>query len=164
MSKVRKESANIVIVGSGVAGSLMASLCSSLDGVTVLETGPNIPMADPGWWFHHLARGGGTDNTPYAAFYDEPGDFDATGANPWDIMGGRIFGAGGTMLHWGGWVPRFMPEDFALYTNTGQGIDWPFGYDALEPFYNQAEQYLGASGDSGDNCPPRSQQIGRAHV
>ena len=51
MAKVRNESANIVIVGSGVAGSLMASLCASLDGVVILETGPSIPMADPGWWF-----------------------------------------------------------------------------------------------------------------
>ncbi|WP_421551389.1 GMC oxidoreductase [Pseudomonas yamanorum] len=157
MAKVRNESANIVIVGSGVAGSLMASLCASLDGVVILETGPSIPMADPGWWFHQVARGGGTANTPYAAYYDQAADFDATGANPWNIQGGRIFGAGGTMLHWGGWVPRFKPEDFALHTNTGQGIDWPFGYNQLEPFYNQAEQYLGASGDSSDNNPPRSQ-------
>jgi len=157
MAKVRNESANIVIVGSGVAGSLMASRFANHPGVVILETGPSIPMGDPGWWFHHVARGGGTGNTPYAAFYDQAADFDATGANPWNIQGGRIFGAGGTMLHWGGWVPRFKPEDFALYSNTGQGIDWPFGYDQLEPFYNQAERYLGASGDSSDNNPPRSQ-------
>ncbi|WP_411380051.1 GMC oxidoreductase [Pseudomonas sp. MPB26] len=157
MAKVRNETANIVIVGSGVAGSLMASLCANQPGVVILETGPTIPMGDPGWWFHQVARGGGTANTPYAAFYDQATDFDATGANPWNIQGGRIFGAGGTMLHWGGWVPRFKPEDFALFSNTGQGIDWPYGYDQLEPFYNQAEQYLGASGDSGDNNPPRSQ-------
>ncbi len=156
MSESRRESANIVIVGSGLAGSLMARYFSALDGVVILDCGPGIPMADPGWWFHQVARGGGTSNAPYAAYYDQPDDFVATGEHPWNIVGGRIFGAGGTTLHWGGWVPRFMPEDFALYSNTGQGIDWPFGYNDLEPFYTQAEQYLGASGNSDDQQPPRS--------
>ena len=113
-------------------------------------------MADLGWWFHNVGAGGGTSTAPYTNNYDLPADFTATGLNPWDIVGGRIFGAGGTTLHWGGWVPRFMPEDFALYTNTGQGIDWPYGYDELEPYYCMAEKYLGASGDSTANTPPRS--------
>lgn len=152
-------SASFVIIGSGVAGSFLANYFAE-QGVTdvlVLEAGPSIPMADPAWWFHHVAAGGGTANTPYAACYDAPGDITATGINPWSIVGGRIFGAGGTTLHWGGWAPRFMPEDFALWTNTGQGIDWPYGYADLEPFYCQAEQYLGVSGDSTNQSPPRSQ-------
>ena len=158
-ANVVNESANIVIVGSGVAGSLIAGMCAAqgISGVLILEAGPDIPMGDPSWWFHHVARGGGTSNTPYAACYDAPQDITATGANPWNIVGGRIFGCGGTTLHWGGWVPRFMPEDFALYSATGQGIDWPFSYSDLEPFYCMAEKYLGASGDSADNSPPRSQ-------
>lgn len=153
------ESASIVIVGSGVAGSFLASTFAAqgMTGVLVLEAGPSIPMADPAWWFHHVALGGGTSNTPYAACYDQPGEFVATGAAPWNIVGGRIFGRGGTMLHWGGWTPRFKPEDFHLYTNTGQGIDWPFSYADLEPYYCLAEQYLGVSGDSSENDPPRSQ-------
>lgn len=151
-------SANIVIVGSGVAGSLLAGMLAAqgFEGILMLDAGPSIPMRDPGWWFHHVARGGGTPNTPYAACYDLPQDFSATGINPWNIVGGRIFGSGGATLHWGGWIPRFMPEDFALHSATGQGIDWPFGYNDLEPYYCMAEQYLGASGDSSDQSPPRS--------
>lgn len=158
-TNVVNESANIVIVGSGVAGSLLASMCAAqgISGVLILDAGPDIPMGDPSWWFHHVASGGGTSNTPYAACYDAPQDITATGIKPWDIVGGRIFGRGGTMLHWGGWIPRFKPEDFALYSATGQGIDWPFTYSDLEPFYCMAEKYLGASGDSTDNNPPRSQ-------
>jgi len=125
--------------------------------VLVLDAGPDVAMADPAWWFHHVAQGGGTSNTPYAACYDTKDDFTTSGINQWNIVGGRIFGRGGTTLHWGGWVPRFKPEDFALFSNTGQGIDWPYPYEALEPYYCMAENYLGASGDSQDNDPPRSQ-------
>jgi choline dehydrogenase-like flavoprotein len=150
---------NVVIVGSGVAGSFLGNwLADQGLGVLMLEAGPPIPMANPTWWFHHVAQGGGTANTPYAACYDLPGDISATGLQPpWSIVGGRLFGAGGTTLHWGGWTPRFKPEDFALFSNTGQGIDWPFDYAALEPFYCMAEAYLGVSGDSSDTDPPRSQ-------
>jgi choline dehydrogenase-like flavoprotein len=152
------ESVNFIIVGSGVAGSFLANYFAAqgVSGVLILEAGPFIPMADPAWWFHHVASGGGTANTPYAACYDQATDFQATGLQPWNIVGGRIFGAGGTTLHWGGWAPRFKPEDFVLYTNAGHSLDWPFSYDDLEPYYCIAEQYLGVSGDSTDDNPWRS--------
>lgn len=158
-TNVVNESANIVIVGSGVAGSLLAGICAAqgISDVLVLEAGPDIPMGDPAWWLHYVARGGGASNTPYAACFDAPEDIVATGAKPtWEIVGGRIFGGGGTTLYWGGWIPRFMPEDFALHSATGEGIDWPFSYADLEPFYCMAEHYLGASGDSTASNPPRS--------
>ena len=90
----RTESVDVVIVGSGIAGSFLAGAFAArgISGVLVLDAGPNIPMGDPAWWFHHVARGGGTSNTPYAACYDTPSDFTATGMNPWNIVGGRIFG------------------------------------------------------------------------
>lgn len=78
------ESANVVIAGSGVAGSLLAGLFASrgAGGVLVLDAGPEVPMGDPSWWLHHVARGGGTGNTPYAACYDASGDVLATGPDP----------------------------------------------------------------------------------
>lgn len=155
------EAAHVIIVGSGVAGSFLANYFAAqrISGVLMLEAGPAVPMADPKWWFHNVAAGGGTENTPYAACYDEKGDFYATGNEPWDIVGGRIFGGGGTTLHWGGWTPRFKPEDFALRANAAHShaLDWPFTYHDLEPYYCQAEQYLAVSGDSDDNNPPRSE-------
>lgn len=151
------ESASVVIIGSGVAGTFLANwfYAQGIRDLLVLEAGPKIPMADPAWWYYHVAQGGGTGNTPYAACYDLPADIVATGLEPWSIVGGRLFGGGGTTLHWGGWIPRFMPEDFRLFTNTGQGIDWPYSYADLEPFYCKAEHYVGASGDSREQTPPR---------
>ncbi|MCG8370346.1 MAG: GMC family oxidoreductase [Proteobacteria bacterium] len=138
------EDANVVIVGSGVAGSLVASLLidAGVSGITILEAGPDIVMKDPRSWFDVVTTG----VAPYESLYDSAADYNSEGANPWVITGSRIIGRGGSTIHWGGWCPRFMPEDFALKSNTGLGIDWPYGYKDLEPYYNKAEAYLGVAG------------------
>ena len=59
---------------------------------------------------------------------------------------------GGSTTVWGGWSFRRKPEDFFLKTITGEGLDWPFDYNTLEPYYCQAEDYLAVSGDS--KTPP----------
>ena len=143
-----------IIIGSGVVGSLIAeSLLRAGKGpVTMLEAGPDIPMANPGHWFHVVSGG----PAPYEACYDEADDFKATGFQAWNIHGGRIVGRGGTTLHFGGWLPRFKPEDFLYKTHTGKGLDWPFGYEELEPYYCLAESYFGTLGNSSDRDPPRS--------
>jgi choline dehydrogenase-like flavoprotein len=148
----------IVIVGSGVVGSVVAEsiLSAGLGTVTMLEAGPEIPMANAADWFN-LVTG---SPAPYEKCYDQTGDYASVADTPqdkWQITGGRVLGRGGSTLHWGGWVPRFMPEDFQYHTNTGQGLDWPYGYIALEPYYCAAETFLGVSGDSSDQNPPRSQ-------
>ena len=58
-------------------------------------------------------------------------------------------------MHWGAWALRFKPEDFRLYTNTGEGADWPITYDDLEDYYYQAEKYLSVCGDETENWSPR---------
>jgi choline dehydrogenase-like flavoprotein len=138
-------SANIVIVGGGVAAGLVAELlaASGITEILILEAGPPVPMRDPRRWIDAVTTG----IVPQANLYDDPGDFTSGGLDPWKIVGGRLFGRGGSTLHWGGWCPRFMPEDFAQRTNTGQGADWPFGYEALEPFYVEAEYYLQVGGE-----------------
>ncbi|OWY61942.1 hypothetical protein B7486_61065, partial [cyanobacterium TDX16] len=89
--------ASSVIVGSGVAGSLVARWLADIGetGVLVLEAGPNIAMADPASWFNLIANGASTSNAPYAACYDRPADFSATPPeHAWNIAGGRIIGRG----------------------------------------------------------------------
>ena len=74
-----------------------------------------------------------------------------------ELRGSRLFVYGGSTMEWGGWSPRLKPEDFSLRSNTGQGADWPFGYDALEKYYCQAERHLAVSGDLSDTTTvPRS--------
>ncbi len=89
-----------------------------------------------------------TNRLPHTALNDTPKDYTATGVDPWKIEGGRMFGRGGSTIHWGGWCPRQMPEDFTLRTNTGRELDWPYSYKELEPYYGQAEHWIGVAGDS----------------
>ena len=37
-------------------------------------------------------------------------------------------GVGGSMLHWGAFVPRADPRDLKLKTDSGQGVDFPLTY------------------------------------
>lgn len=57
---------------------------------------------------------------------------------------------GGTRL-WQGMAWRFSPQDFSMASSYGAPpdstlSDWPFGLDALEPYYWQAEEEIGVSG------------------
>jgi choline dehydrogenase-like flavoprotein len=64
---------------------------------------------------------------------------------------------GGTTWHWLGTALRHLPNDFRLASTYGVGVDWPIGYDELEPWYGAAEHALGVAGDSGiDLGSPRS--------
>ena len=54
---------------------------------------------------------------------------------------------GGTTWHWLGTSFRFVPDDFRLRSKFGVGVDWPISYDALEPWYCEAEQELGVAGE-----------------
>jgi glucose dehydrogenase len=57
--------------------------------------------------------------------------------------------AGGTG-HWMGLTPRLVPNDFRMASKYGKEhgfVDWPIGYDTIEPFYRRAEAELGVSAD-----------------
>ena len=74
-------------------------------------------------------------------------------------------GVGGSAMHWSGMLYRFLPSDFKLKThileNYGEGKlpenssiqDWPISYEELEPYYNQFEADIGASGLPSDEEP-----------
>lgn len=149
------EETDTLIIGSGVAASLVASqlLAKGAEEVCMLEAGPPLKMKDRRLWLDYvMAR-----RLPYDHLTDNPNEFVSDGAQPWQIPGGRLLARGGSTLHWGGWCPRMKPEDFHLTSNIGKGgLDWPFDYNYLEPYYVRAEHYLGVAGDSADHDPPRS--------
>jgi gluconate 2-dehydrogenase alpha chain len=83
---------------------------------------------------------------------------------------------GGALLHWTGQSSRYMPGDFKLFTNevaSGNAeraqadlagydiIDWPLGYDDLEPYYERFEWEFGVSGRAGANpfAGPRKREF-----
>src|SRR5690606_2379834 len=74
--------------------------------------------------------------------------------SPARVAYGQASGVGGGTLHWAAMAWRFDETDFNVRTSTierygeealpeGHLIeDWPFTYDDLEPFYDQAEYEL----------------------
>ena len=64
---------------------------------------------------------------------------------------------GGSAMHWGGAIPRYSPEDFRIRSLYGVGFDWPISFDDIEPYYQEAEERIGAAGEQGpEDCDPRS--------
>lgn len=155
--------AEVVIVGSGVAGALCAyRLALSGVKVLVLEAGPRITRKSVVRQFKkqpQLDLSAGFPNPDWAPRPDW-----GSGADPYiDQAGSTILHmeylrvVGGTTWHWSGSALRLRPEDFGMYSRFRQGVDWPITYDQLETDYAEAEKELGVSGDpAADPGLPRS--------
>ena len=156
-----------LIIGSGVvATALTRRLLEHTPHMTILilEAGHRVKTQDFGIWESFQVTG----NYPFQQIYDLPyPERDTPGENrlvgegalsptAFTLNGGRALVYGGSTMVWGGWTFRRKPEDFHLKTLTGKGLDWPFGYETLEPYYCQAEDYLAVSGDSKDTTVPRT--------
>lgn len=144
--------ADVVIIGSGVAGALTAyKLAQSGAKVVVLEAGPRIERADVVKKFtqsHKFDFSSGFPNTEHAPRPDwqekDKNYIRHTGPEKPQIE--YIRAVGGTTWHWSGFASRLSPEDFKMKSTYGVGIDWPIDYRTLEPWYCEAEAELGVAG------------------
>lgn len=161
---------DVVIVGSGVAGAILANeLSRSGFDVLVMEAGPgrDITVRDYEVNLERFYSAVSKDNNaPYAKnrnapmprSYEtqklRPGTPDASGYlvqnGPWEIDSTYTRVLGGTTRHWEGKALRMLPDDFSLRSRFGNGLDWPVAYDELQPWYRKAELELGVSGDVED--------------
>ena len=154
--------ADVVIVGSGVAGALLAERLGRAGvRVAVLEAGSRVDRAQAlERYFNAPIK---TPESPYPATpeADFPLSVDPDHwyrqAGPDHFKSTYLKAVGGTTWHWLGTCLRFLPNDFRLKSLYGRGLDWPIGYDELEPFYLAAERALGVAGDSSEDLgSPRS--------
>ncbi len=154
---------DVVVVGAGVAGSLIAKFLTRAGfRVLVLEAGLGTAQGFDDYTEHlqhfYAASGKGPesawkpdDNAP------QPDTGDLRLNNGYFVQNGpNLYGStytrtqGGSTLHWLGVSLRMLPEDFELRSRYGGGRDWPIGYADLEPYYRKAEHELGVSADVAD--------------
>ncbi len=145
--------ADVVVVGSGVAGALVAAqLAAAGVKVLILEAGPRVDRGDALDRFR--ASRAKTSLSPYVnAPYAQSPDTDRLGEY-YVQSGSTVFeglylrAVGGSTWHWGGNASRLHPNDLVMRTRYGVAMDWPIEYAALRPYYDRAEQELGVAGDA----------------
>ena len=84
-------------------------------------------------------------------------------------LGRMMNGVGGSVIHWGGALRRCHPHHFRYRSWVAERfgeralpeghtlVDWPVGYEELEPYYTRVEYLVGVSGDGAANpFVPRS--------
>lgn len=144
----RTVSAEIVIIGSGMGGGMLArALTEQERDVLVLERGHRLPRESQNW-------------EPKAVFLD--GRY--KNAEEWhdsrrnkEFQPGVHYYVGGNTKVYGASLIRFREKDFQEYS-AAEGLSpaWPFSYDDLEPYYLKAERALGVHGSLGaDPTEPR---------
>ncbi|MFB6157169.1 MAG: GMC family oxidoreductase [Haloferacaceae archaeon] len=152
------ERADVCVVGSGPAGSLVAHrLAERGHDVVVLEAGERFDAAERP---ERMERSIRPAHGPLSV-WDMGGERDAyasTGERFYPLNRARVKGVGGSTLHWQGMVMRLHEADFETESRYGVGSDWPIGYEDLRPYYAQAEDALGVAG-AADNpfAPPREE-------
>lgn len=165
---------DVVIVGSGISGSIMAkTLTQAGKSVLILEAGltAGASMKSNGAYYNYMTymetffnASAKVPNSPYPNLKDAPsidvinietipsptepstkGDY-LVQAGPLPFGSDNWRGPGGTTMHWLGTTPRMLPNDFNMKTKYGVGVDWPFNYEDLKPYYEMAELEIGVSG------------------
>ena len=150
--------ADVVIVGSGIVGGLMAdALVSQGYSVLVLEAGPRIERAQAveNWRNMPLHNRAGSDfqglypQSEYATaplYFPENDYIKLTGPNGSGFKQGYLRVVGGTTWHWAASCWRNHPNDFRMKSLYGVGRDWPISYEDIEPWYAKAEEEIGVAG------------------
>ncbi|WP_417525293.1 FAD-dependent oxidoreductase [Marinovum sp.] len=143
------DAADIVIVGSGIGGAtLAAALAPSGRRILVLERGERLrPSAEDRDAEAIFLRG---HYRPDEQWLDGEGRA---------FQPGNYYNVGGNSKFYGGALIRYRAEDFRPLRHIGGTTPgWPISYDALEPFYGEAEQMYDVRGAAGldPTEPPRS--------
>jgi choline dehydrogenase-like flavoprotein len=132
------EETEVVIVGSGGTGSLLAAtLAGAGKRVVILEAGPERKLQDlysSQIWARRIKWGGPPN--------------ESVGEHPISLNFNQGWGTGGAMMHHYGLWLRLHPEDFEVQTRFGRGLDWPIAYEELRPFYDEIQGEVGLSGDA----------------
>lgn len=160
------QSADVVIVGSGICGSLLAlKLARKGVSVLLLEAGPRYDRAQIVENWRNMPPANKSDSdyaTPYPSvpwaphpnYFPDNGYLIAKGPDASAYRQGILKAVGGTTWHWAASSWRYLPNDFRLHSVYGVGRDYAITYDDLERSYLEAEIEMGVAGPNGVNVAP----------
>lgn len=114
--------ADVVIIGSGVAGSLCGyHLAQSGLKVVILEAGPRLDRSELVSRFEAAAVK--DTMSAYPKIAHGPDEIIRQGPHTYKFR--YVRAVGGTTWHWAAECWRFLPGDFELRSRYGRGRDWP---------------------------------------
>jgi len=143
---MRTESPDVLVVGAGACGSLVAK--------ELAERGFSVVVLEAGKRFDPAADLQNTEANASKIMWTEPRVYTGKDA----IIPKAGVGVGGGTLVWLGVAPRFHPADFRTYATEGVGADWPISYDDLRPYYEKVEREFGVAGECGP-FPPEPYEL-----
>ena len=153
--------ADYCIAGAGPAGSVLAAkLQATGKQILLLDQGPKYTEADRS----AMLRLGVDTLDDYADYNDgesaatvTPHSSASAEGQVLDWSAQRLFGIGGTALHFEGIMGRPRADDLKVQSLYGYGRDWPTDYAELEPWLMLAELEVGVAGnDDNPYASPRS--------
>ncbi|WP_342628218.1 GMC family oxidoreductase [Nguyenibacter vanlangensis] len=162
--------ADVVVVGSGVVGALIAhQMAAAGRSVVVLEAGLRLKRSDivENWRnmsFHNRVNSDFQGLYPQAPLAPAPLYFPANdyvglfGPDGSAFRQGYLRTVGGTTWHWAASCWRHLPIDFRMKSTYGVGRDWAISYEDLEPYYCRAEEAMGVSGPHDPDLQSPSQR------
>lgn len=136
------KSPDIVIIGSGVGGSTVASsLAATGADILILEAGGHIEDRPENRDQRAIFQRG--HFRPKELWYEA----DGTAFNP-----GNYYNVGGNSKFYGAVLSRYRREDFEeMKHQEGVSPAWPFPYEVLEPWYGRAEKLYRVRGQIGED-------------
>ena len=131
------ETVDAVVIGTGAGGApLLSRLAKAGLKVIALEAGN----------FWQPATDFATDEVAQSKLFWNDERLSA-GSDPLAFGNNNSgIGVGGSTLHFTAYTPRPQADDFNLHSEFGVGENWPIGFDELENYLDEAEQFIGVSG------------------
>src|ERR1700687_4718357 len=180
---VNKPRYDVVFVGTGIAGSIVAlQLALAGKRVCMIEAGIAVPDNRSEYMETFFLSNAKTPESPYPPLTLDPGQQPAPRAT---ILGLSVWTdpeksyliqpkpetplpqnlpfastyervGGGTTWHWLGTSLRLVPHDLEMYSHYkvfDAAADWPIGYEELSLLYGKAEAEIGVSASVAQQAP-----------